>query len=543
MMRRLFLSLAVCILLAAGFPRGSALGDGGSTTYLPWVVSRTGDASISASLKWQYGGCYASWCESGWYSSPAAVDINGDGMNEVLASAYSLWALDGKTGALLWRAGSTNNRTWPGVVVADLERDGQQEIVTAQSGGVVSVYRLDGSLKWQEKPAVGTGEFRGLLVADLDGDGSSLEIVVTRAYGSAINTWVLDANGNTRLGWPQLPSNNSDQIGYGWGVYNANAAAGDISGDGRLELVVPSDVHYINAYEPDGSPIRANAALYPNKYWGQVGVWESLTTEQRGWGQCDGNRAESYRANFADGPAVLADVNGDGKREVVVTGNMYDCDAGYPPSRYMALYVFNADRSRFNTDGFDWRTIPVDTGAPLSEDYNVIENIAPNPVVADLDGDGKQEILFPSYDGRLHAFWLDKTEHGAWPFAVTKVGEPGIRFASEPVVADLLNDGSAEVLFTSWTQKGSRQVGKLFIMSWDGKVLFEMGLPTPRSASQTWNGSMAAPTLANVDNDPDLEVIINTANSGVVVYDLPGTANARILWGTGRGNFQRNGTK
>jgi uncharacterized repeat protein (TIGR01451 family) len=27
-----------------------------------------------------------------------------------------------------------------------------------------------------------------------------------------------------------------------------------------------------------------------------------------------------------------------------------------------------------------------------------------------------------------------------------------------------------------------------------------------------------------------------------VAYDLPGTANARILWGTGRGNYQRTGS-
>jgi hypothetical protein len=32
-----------------------------------------------------------------------------------------------------------------------------------------------------------------------------------------------------------------------------------------------------------------------------------------------------------------------------------------------------------------------------------------------------------------------------------------------------------------------------------------------------------------------------TSASGLVAYDLPGTANARILWGTGRGTYWRNG--
>jgi hypothetical protein len=539
MLRQLCFVFSLLILLVSSRQPAPARGDASNTIYLPLIMS-----NLKAPVfKWAYGGCYSSWCETGWYSSPATADVNGDGKNEIIASAYSLFALDGATGSLIWRAGGTSNRTWPGVVTADIDKDGQKEIVIAQSGGTVSAYRLDGSLKWQKLPSGGVGEFRGLLVADLDGNNSTLEVVVTRAYGSEKNTWVLDSSGNTRSGWPQLPLDNDNSNGYAWGVYNANAAAADFNGDGRLELVVPSDVHYINAYEPDGATIYANQSLYPGKFWGQVGVWESLVPEMRGWGACDGRRVESFRTNFADGPAVIADVNGDGQREVIVTGNMVDCDAGYPPSRYIALYIFNPDRSRFNQGGYDWRTIPVDSGAPLSEDYDQIETAEANPAAADLDGDGKQEILFASYDGRLHAFWLDKTEKGLWPYAVTKPGEGFIRFASEPLAADLDNDGKAEVIFTSWTQKGSYRTGRLHILNWAGRPLYEIDLPGPKSDSQSWNGGMAAPTLANVDSDPDLELVINTANSGVVVYDLPGTANARILWGTGRGSFTRDAAR
>ena len=87
-------------------------------------------------------------------------------------------------------------------------------------------------------------------------------------------------------------------------------------------------------------------------------------------------------------------------------------------------FVLNADRSRWQASGYDWTAIPASdgAGAPLSEDYNVIESAPPNPAIADLDGDGEQEILHASYDGRLHAWWLDKTEHGAWPYAVYNAG-------------------------------------------------------------------------------------------------------------------------
>lgn len=497
----------------------------------------SGVAFSTPVLKWSRGGCYSSWCETGWYSSPALVDVDKDGKQDVIASAYSLVALDGEDGHLIWRAGDTSRRTWPGIVVADINKDGAKEIVTAQSGGYLTVYNLAGQVKWQRRPT--TSELRGLSAADLDGNQSTLELIVTAAVGSKTNTWVYNSAGTLRAGWPQLRGSN----GYAWGAYNATAAAGNLDpSDARLELVVPSDVHYINAYKPDGSPLRVNTAVYPGRsYWGQVGVWESLVPEQRGWGACDDTRVESYRANFADGPAVIADLNGDGQREVAVTGNMYDCSAGYPPSRYMALFLFNKDRTRFNAGGYDWRTIPVNTGDPLAEDYNLIETAEANPVVADLDGDGKREILYASYDGKMHAFWLDKTEHGSWPYSVYKPAEGFYRFASEPVVADLDKNGQAEVIFTSWVQKGTHKTGKLHILSAFGQPIYEINLPAPVSGN--WNGALPAPTLGNIDADADLEVVINTVASGVVAYDLPGTANAVIRWGTGRGGYLRNGAR
>lgn len=93
-------------------------------------------------------------------------------------------------------------------------------------------------------------------------------------------------------------------------------------------------------------------------------------------------------------------------------------------------------------------------------------------------------------------------------------------FASEPVVADLNNDGRAEVLFASWVQKGSGKTGKLHILDWQGQLLHEVALP-PAFGGENWNGALAAPTLANIDDGPDLEVVLNTAHAGFVAYDLP----------------------
>ncbi len=494
-------------------------------------------------LKWQHGGCYASWCETGWYSSPAVADLDGDGTAEVVASAYSIVALDGATGALEWRVASGHDRaepgassvgrTWPGIVVADIDGDGALEIATAHGGGWVSVYAAGGYFEpgWPRQPVA--NELRGLAVGDLDRDGT-MELAVSAARGDATNTWVLEHDGATRAGWPQVVGGG----GSSWGVFNDNVALADLEGDAGLEVVVPSDVHYICAYDAGGGHLAADA-VYGGDHWGEVGVWEDYQVELRGWGMCNGVRAESYRTNFADGPATVADLDRDGAPEVVATGRTYDCTGG-ETTKYTGVYVFEADRGRWVTPDYDWTAAPVDLGAPLSMDYNVIESASYNPAVADLDGDGELEILFSDFSGKVHAFWLDGTEHGGWPFSVYP-GAGAYRYASEPAVADLDGDGDAEVIFTTWTKKGSGTNGSLFVLDSAGAQLHQVPLPAALG-TPTWNGAMAAPTLANLDGDPDLEVVIQTAYSGVVAFDLPGSARARVLWGTGRGSLLRSGT-
>ncbi|HZP67554.1 MAG TPA: VCBS repeat-containing protein, partial [Rudaea sp.] len=73
-------------------------------------------------LRWQYGGC-ASSCQTGWYSSPAIVDVDGDGVPEVVAGSYDLVVLNGATGATEQRVASSA-RIWTDVAIADLNHDG-----------------------------------------------------------------------------------------------------------------------------------------------------------------------------------------------------------------------------------------------------------------------------------------------------------------------------------------------------------------------------------------------------------------------------------
>lgn len=492
--------------------------------------SSAASAQVSAPvLKWQRGGC-TTWCQTGWHSSPAVADLDGDAQPEVIWGAYDVVALSGADGSLQWRAPNAS-RVWPGVAVADLTGDGTLEVIAGRGTDQLTVYNAAGGVLWSVNP-FGLGEVRTLAVEDLEHDGQ-FEIVVGRAGNGATRQLnAFSPNGAVRPGWP---ARHDGEPGYGWGMYNQNVTIADLDGNGVREVVGPTDTHYITALDRVGNQLRVNPIYTGRQFWAEVGVHVDHLVDLRGWAQC----GVEHRPNFADSAPAIADVNGDGTAEIVVVGNVYNCGTNPYTSLYQMAYIFRLDRTRWSGNGFDWTAIPVPGpgSGPRSEDYNVIESALPNPVVADLDGDGFKEILFPSYDGKLHAYWLDKTEHGSWPYVVPGAG---IRFAGEPVVADLDRDGRAEVLFSSWPQKGGTLVGQLHILSYLGSPLHTVDLP-PSFPAGTWNGGLGAPTLANIDGDADLELVAGTSHSGVVAYDLPNTAGARVLWSTGRGSVKRSG--
>jgi len=223
---------------------------------------------------------------------------------------------------------------------------------------------------------------------------------------------------------------------------------------------------------------------------------------------------------------------------------------------YNGIYITRRDRTRWSNNNYDWSTPPTDVetdlDGPLSLDDTEIEAPTYNPVVVDIDGDGEKEIIFSGFDGKIHCFSLDKTEHDNWPFVV---GTPlDIRYSSEPVVVDFDRDGKAEIVVTTWGPKtggfSNEDFGTLLILDYQGNLLYTVNLPVPQECNGTggtsgfdctWAGGLAAPTIGNIDDTDDKEIVLVTTHAGIVAYTVPDSGNARILWGTGRGNQQRTG--
>ena len=501
------------------------------------IAHASAQSGVSAPvLMWQYGGCLSGpSCQTGWYAPPAVADLDGDGQPEVVWGAYDVVALNGANGSLKWRA-PNSNRVWAGLAVADLNGDGTLQVIAARDGDNLTVYNRLGNTIWTRNPFGGDGELRSLAVADLEHDGR-LEILAGSAGWSSLQVNAYEPDGTVRAGWPVR---HAGDPGSGSGLWNQNVVVADMNGDGFKEVFTTTGSHYMTAVNRDGSQLPVNAMYAPQQFWSEVGTAVDQAAEVRGWVNC----GVEHRPDFSTSAPAIADVNGDGVLEFIAIGKVYNCGTTPYTDLYHLPFIFKLDRSRWTGSGFDWTALPAPGAGsqPRSEDFNVIEDVQPNAVAADLDGDGLKEILFPSFDGKLHAYWLDRTEHGAWPYTLPASGTGGddFRFASEPVVADLDNDGHAEVIFTSWPKKATGRVGQLHILDYLGHELYRIDLPAPANGL-TWNGALGAPTIANIDADANLELVIGTVASGVVAYKLPNTAAARILWGTGRGNYARTG--
>ncbi|MCE1175126.1 MAG: VCBS repeat-containing protein, partial [Propionibacteriales bacterium] len=73
--------------------------------------------------------------QTGWFSSPSLVDLNGDGQKEIVAPLYSTYVYSA-AGKRLATGTATKGRVYAPSVVADLDHDGITEVVVGGSGSV-----------------------------------------------------------------------------------------------------------------------------------------------------------------------------------------------------------------------------------------------------------------------------------------------------------------------------------------------------------------------------------------------------------------------
>jgi hypothetical protein len=299
---------------------------------------------------------------------------------------------------------------------ADLNGDGVQELVVPTEDGTIHAYEPDG----KELPgwpvhtglqksvsghhhAAGFGTLlktappreppRSVDIADLDGNGT-LEVVTSA--GDHVYAW--EPNGKLRHGWPVSenlhlcrPSLESQTLSHPKCGFIASPALGHLEGGSALDVVVPSLDGHLYAWAPSGKPLPH----YPIAL-------------------VDPSKSKSTRdiAASINEPAI-ADLNGDGKDDVVVADNEeYGADNSSGdlsggPSQLLNQLLGNAAGGSTRVYAVNGHTGRFLSGWPIKL-TGVIQDelplVGPGQDPAVLDLAGKPTIVVSSTGGALEEF-------------------------------------------------------------------------------------------------------------------------------------------
>jgi hypothetical protein len=461
------------------------------------------------------------WHE-GWLASPAAADLDGDGTTEIVAARHGrvlVWHLDG---SIVWK-NDVDGRCWASPVVADLRPDLDGLEVAQASADAIYAWDAKGEalagfpIRWR-------GELRSLAAGDIDGDGQ-LELLSVTTQGLSANGQydiliAVNADGSVVSGFPPNTSGASgcDDACYVYNGYDQNLALGDVDGDGVSDVFATQDNAYNSLHRGTGEAFDCAPSFEGRtKFLGVRGLHDPAEAAQ-GWAADESTALQAHHTNTA--PAI-ADLDGDGIGELVYLASVQNA-AQTERELGVALWAMRHDGTR-----------PAGWELPLRFwDYGETNIVAiTNQVtVAELDPtrDGP-EMIFAGFDGRIHA--VDARQGELFSVGYTQsdvVATGGV------LVADLSGDGVPEIVFATYsTVEG---YGELFILDAGGNLQHRLALPG--------RGAMPVPTIADVDGDGVLEILVATKDSDdgqVLVFEVPGSSGNCLLWPTGRGNYLRNG--
>jgi hypothetical protein len=529
---------------------------------------------------------------TGWFSSPAVVDLDGDGSREIIAPFYdvAVWSAGGELLATAPHGedngGYHQGRVYAPAVVHDIDQDGNIEIVVAAGEGTVAAYEWSGGALGIEGGWVGTTcvqsscfENRSLSAGDLDGNGT-VEIAVssTRSEqppgyeGTNPHVFVFEADGSLRDGWPRydtrsgvgadLPGGpDANCAGHsGYGSYGLNTGIGDIDDDDDLELLVTYDNHHIQAFNPDGTALLADPSFFSQRSgdcegepmsWGQFIRWLDPEVERSHYHLHQGEWPHvswTMWLQWTQSPPSVGDLNGDGLNEVIGVPNA-ERDEPYHTYHH-ALMVLEGDHSSTGNRSArrlaGWEDLPL-TEEPFYDDDWYPPSGVPAPTLADIEGDSRLEVLFPGQDGYVYAYSPGAELLWRHGFA----GGAPLAYASEVAIADLSSDGRPEVIFGVYGEPGTES-GRLVILSSNGSLQHDIELPDQNPDSGNGVGPCAAPTVADLEGDGQLEILLLTIDHGLDVFTVPGSAcnctppgaDPDLYcgpWPTGRGSYLRDG--
>jgi hypothetical protein len=519
------------------------------------------------------------WTGTSWFGSPMIHNL-GSGPRKLVGTFYDIYVWDREFNELA-RAPSGagyphEGRIYAPAVCADLEGDGIYEIVVGSNNGKVAAYEWKNNTLlvkagWPASTcdAGQCPEVRGLAGGDLNGDGT-VEIVATTTQtadeGSQVFVFNPDGTsyqppGLSFQAWPRYnnetgPGNDANVNGpgnQGYGCYGLNVGIGNLNDDAYKEIVVTFDNHQINVFHHTGISVLASpyftnrsSEYYGNRLnWGQFIRWFDPVVEENHYHLHTGewpHPSSRKWMQWTQSPPGVADLNDDGKNEVVCVSNV-EKDVPYDTKHHsiMVLEGSYGDGSRSARRLPGWESLP-SSGYPLSREGHTWypPTNPPAPTIVDVIGDSRPEIIYGAHDGFVYCtsatasqLWRADIAHGR-----------SLMYASEIMVADLNQDNVPELVLTTFGDPESIAPGLphgyLMILDREGTVLYDIELPE-QGTNGNGKGAPAAPTVMDLTGDGSLEIVVQTFGAGCFVYTVPGSAENLLLWPTGRGNYLRDG--
>ncbi|MCC6349891.1 MAG: VCBS repeat-containing protein [Candidatus Eisenbacteria bacterium] len=284
---------------------------------------------------------------------------------------------------------STLDPLWSSAAVGDIDGDGRMEIVVGSNGVRVYAFNDDGTEVLNGDNNAGTqGVFKALSAgpnfctpALADIDGDGLPEIIFNGGDGRVYAW--NADGSNVPGFPIVTN----------AYFSGSPAVGhlDGAGDTSLEIVCVGTNDSIYVFEPDG-------------------------TRRPGWPLW--NRASG--TSKSPSPAI-ADMNNDGYNDIV-----FQSTNGY-------LFVYNRNGT----------VLPPLTAIKYTALTSGVAECS--PIVADLNGDGRNDVLLGDEAGVLTAIsGMDGTVLPGFPIQLA--GE----VRGTPAVADIDRDGMTEIVVADW---------------------------------------------------------------------------------------------
>jgi subtilisin family serine protease len=296
-------------------------------------------------------------------------------------------------------------------------------------------------------------------IGDIDKDGSP-EIVSASCDGK-VYAWRSD--GTLLPGWPVSIS--TDGI--------SSPALADVDSDGYLEVFIGSSNGKMYGFRKDGTP--------------QVG-WPQQTSYTSGGTQ--------YFGRILSSPAI-GDIDSDGNLEIAV-------GVEAPQNQF---YVWHKDGSLM-------------AGFPKTvENRNGLTQLgwgtfAQTPALADLDKDGKLEIIIGNANANVYVWRSDGTNFPGWP---QNVGDRRA-YLSSPAIGDIDRDGSLEIVMG--TENGY-DGSSAKIYAWHNNGALVSGWP--KSIIGGGSPVNAPVSLGDINKDGYLEIVVGAVDEHMYVWNYNGT--------------------